>query len=59
MKATTKQGVIRTAQRAANALKDLHEDAHTVSETRDAARGFLNLIETVEQIEKFIKAINR
>lgn len=54
MKAKTKKGVIRTAERAINALKDLHEDAHSVNETRDAGRGFLNLFETVERLEKFV-----
>ena len=54
MKTTTKKGVIRTAQRAVNALKDLHEDAHTVNETRDTARGFLNLFDSITQIERFI-----
>lgn len=59
-KAKTTAGVIRVAERAANALKDLYEDAHTVTSTRDAARGYLQgLPGMVEEIEKFIAATKR
>jgi hypothetical protein len=60
-KATTKAGVIRAANRAAIALKDLFEDAHSVAETRDAARGYLqtSIIEAVNKIEAFKKQIEK
>lgn len=57
MKAKDKKGVVRTAKRAIAALMDLHEDSHSVAETRDAARGYLLLMGVVCDIENFIKQI--